>query len=130
MSAVTEVFGRSCSRKCSSDSDEGGLIRRGCNNDGAFQSFPTQVVFNEFTYLASTLTDERDHSQQAALADTAAAENSDSLAQTAGKQTVNGANAGLQGLANGVAEQWVCRIGVEILPVQQERQRSIVDRPS
>ena len=114
MSAVTEVFGRSCSRKCSSDSDEGGLIRRGCNNDGTFQSFRTQVVFNELTYLASTLTDERnhidisarvarDHSQQAALADTAAAENSDSLAQTAGKQTVNGANAGLQGLANGVA---------------------------
>ena len=126
ITAITKVFGGRRGRECRANAHERRLIGRRTKIMERFRpSSPRSFSMNSRTSRPRSPIKRddvdvrrcisRDHSQQRALADAAAAENPDPLAQPAGQQAIDGANAGLDRFANRIAIERIGRLGVQFL---------------
>ena len=109
LALIAEIFGHGQRDEGGADAQRRGQVGRRDHHHAALQAFGAQFVFDEIADLAVALADQRDHAdvggivarhraEQSALADAAAAEDSDALPFAAGQQAVDRADAGDQRL--------------------------------
>ena len=103
---------------------QGGLVGGGDDDDGFAAAGLVQIFFEEFAHFAAAFADEGDdvdvglglagdHAQQGGFADAAAGEDAEALAAAAGNKSVDGLDAGLEGLADALALEGMGRLEIQ-----------------